>query len=227
MTHGLTLTEHAVRDWTRLIRGLTNAGAMLSDHGREPSGAVAMVARMLKRAVRDGAQALAWAGQPLQLAQVVAGPNRGRRTAFASSAELDACRPQLPAELDRVARAFVDDDDRRPALVAMFIEAGRRAEQLLEQIELAAANDAAVEPAAMVLARALPRAWLKSFKPQGMADFDRVRAVGYVQAGKAGRIVEVRRPGLVWHGHVVRKADVVVSECSELLNGSITIGRRG
>jgi molecular chaperone GrpE (heat shock protein) len=38
-----------------------------------------------------------------------------------------------------------------------------------------------------------------------------MRATGYV-AGKPGRVVEVARTGLAWHRHVLRKADVIVSE---------------
>ena len=44
-------------------------------------------------------------------------------------------------------------------------------------------------------------------------DFDRMRATGYVD-GKPGRVVEVARAGLAWHGNVLRKADVIVSEMS-------------
>lgn len=210
MTASAALPELAVHDWTKLIRGLTTAGATLPP-ASERTSAVAMVERMLKRAARDGAQALAWAGQPVQLARVIAGAGAQGRAAFAHSAELAACGGELPAGLLRVARAFDDDNDRRHALVAMFIEAGRRVEQLVEQLEFAAASEPSVEDAARKLASALPRAQLRQFRPRGAADFDRVRAVDYAALGKPGHILEIRRPGLAWHGCVLRKADVVVA----------------
>ena len=219
----MTLAELAVLDWTRLIRGLATAGGGLAgDADRRP--AVMMAERMVTRTAREGAHILAWAGTPLDLARVTAGAGRRTRAAFVAGAELAGCGAEIPAGFAQVQRAFAGDGDRRPALIAMFVEAGRRVEQLVEQLELAGATEPVVNVAARELARSLARAHLKPFRPRGEADFDHVRAIAYTSAGKPGDVVAVQRPGLVWHGHVVRKADVVVSERMELLEGSTTTG---
>ncbi|HEX7838898.1 MAG TPA: hypothetical protein VF469_15580, partial [Kofleriaceae bacterium] len=63
----MTLAELAAGDWACLIRGIVGAGAV----AEVATGATrAMIDRMLVRAARDGAQALAWAGQPLDLERV-------------------------------------------------------------------------------------------------------------------------------------------------------------
>jgi hypothetical protein len=174
-----------------------------------------MIDRMLVRAARDGAQALAWAGTPLDLARVTTGAGKRGRARFADRAELAAAPAEVPVVLAQVQRAFAGDDDRAAALVAMFLETGRRAEELADQLALAGQADRALAPAAGALARALPRARLRPFRPRvrSAADFDRMRATGYVD-GAPGRVVQVARAGLAWHGHVLRKADVIVSESS-------------
>lgn len=207
----MTLDEYAVLDWGRLIRGLAQAGSVLAAPGERPA-AVTMAERMVQRAAREGAQALAWAGHPLDLARITGGAGAAQRRAFVGGAGLATCGAELPAALAQVQRGFAGDDDRRPALIAMFIEAARRAEQLREQLELAGAGEPVVAAAAAVLARALRTAHVKPDRPRGAVDFDIARAIGYRDHGKPGWIVEVQRPALTWHGHVLRKADVIVSD---------------
>jgi hypothetical protein len=212
------LAELAAADWTRLIRGIAEAGARAE---AAPGPAQAMIDRMLVRAARDGAQALAWAGRPLVVERVIRGAGKRGRARFVDRAELAAATAtavalgDVPVALVAIARAFADDTDRAGALVAMFLETGRRAEALADQLELARQADPALAPAAHALARSLPRARLRPFRPRvrSAADFDRMRATGYVD-GKPGRVVQVARAGLAWHGHVLRKADVIVSETS-------------
>jgi hypothetical protein len=221
------LARLARADWAQLIRGIADAGALAeADAGSaqatraqatpaQATPAQAMIHRMLVRAARDGAQALAWAGEPLDLARLAAGAGGRGRARFAARAELLAVPAEVPVALAQIHRAFAGDADRGPAIVAMFLETGRRAEALVEQLELAGQADAALAPAAPALARALPRARLRPFSPRvrSIADFDRVRATGYVE-GEPGRIVQVARAGLAWQGNVLRKADVIVSESS-------------
>ena len=174
-----------------------------------------MIDRMLVRAARDGAQTLAWAGVPLDLARVTIGAGRRGRARFADRAALVTAPAEVPVALAPVQRAFAGDGDRAAALVAMFLETGRRTEELADQLALAGQADRALAPAADALARALPRARLRPFRPRvrSVADFDRMRATGYVD-GEPGRVVQVARAGLAWHGNVLRKADVIVSESS-------------
>jgi hypothetical protein len=204
------LAELARDDWARLIRGFAEAAALAEV---APGPAQAMIDRMLVRAARDGAQALAWAGARLPLDRVTAGTGSRRRARFAERAELAGAPAEVPVALAQIHRAFAADADRGKALVAMFLEAGRRTEALVEQLELAAQAEAALAPAARALVRALPRARLRPFRPRvrSIADFDRVRATGYVD-GEPGRVVEVARAGLAWQGNVLRKADVIVSD---------------
>jgi hypothetical protein len=208
----VTLAELAAADWTCLIRGIAEAAARAE---AAPGPAQAMIDRMLVRAARDGAQALAWAGMPLVLPRVTTGAGKRGRARFADRAELATAPPEVPVALVPVSRAFADDADRGGALVAMFLETGRRAEALADQLELASQADPALAPAAAALARSLPRARLRPFRPRvrSAADFDRMRATGYVD-GEPGRVVQVARAGLAWHGNVLRKADVIVSETS-------------
>lgn len=208
----MTLAELAAVDWSCLIRGIAGAGA-LAEVSTGPTQA--MIDRMLVRAARDGAQALAWAGKPLDLERVTTGAGRRGRARFADRAELATAPAEVPVALAQVQRAFAGDADRAAALVAMFLETGRRAEALADQLELAGQADRALAPAAHALARTLPRARLRPFKPRvrTVADFDRMRATGYVD-GEPGRVVQVPRAGLAWHGNVLRKADVIVSESS-------------
>ena len=208
----MTLAELAALDWTRLIRGFAEAGALAEPASSPPQ---AMIDRMLVRAAHDGAQVLAWAGKRLDLGRVTAGAGSRGRARFAERAELATAPAEVPVALAQIHRAFADDADRAPALVAMFLEMGRRAEALVDQLELAGQAAAALAPAARALARALPRARHVPFKPRvrSIADFDRVRATGYVD-GEPGRVVQVARAGLAWHGNVLRKADVIVSEPS-------------
>lgn len=200
----------AVIDWTQWIRGIASSAAVAE---AAPGAAQAMSDRMLVRTARDGAQALAWAGHPVDLARLVAGAGKLGRARFAERAQLVAVPAEVPVALAQVQRAFAGDSDRGPALVAMFLETGKKAEQLADQLALAAQAEPALAVAAHALTRALVRARLRPFKPRArsLADFDRVRATGYVP-GKPGRVVEVARAGLAWHGHVLRKADVIVSE---------------
>jgi hypothetical protein len=206
------LAELAAADWTCLIRGIAEAGARAE---AAPGPAQAMIDRMLIRAARDGAQALAWAGRPLVVERVLAGAGKRGRARFVERAELATALGDVPVALVAIARAFADDTDRAGALVAMFLETGRRAEALADQLELARQADPALAPAAHALARSLPRARLRPFRPRvrSAADFDRMRATGYVD-GKPGRVAQVARAGLAWHGNVLRKADVIVSETS-------------
>jgi hypothetical protein len=206
------LARLARADWTCLIRGLAEAAARAE---AAPGPAQAMIDRMLVRAARDGAQVLAWAGRRVALDRVTAGAGARGRARFVERAGLAAAPAEVPVALAQVHRAFAADADRGPALVAMFLETGRRTEALVEQLELAAQADAALAPAARALVRALPRARLRPFRPRvrSVADFDRVRATGYVE-GQPGRVVEVARAGLAWHGNVLRKADVIVSDRS-------------
>ena len=225
------LAKLARADWAQLIRGIADAGA-LAEAAAGPAQATPaqaqaqaqtqtqtqarlMIDRMLVRAARDGAAALAWAGERLDLARLAAGPGKRGRARFAARAELAAVPAEVPVALAQIHRAFADDADRGPALVAMFLETGRRADALVEQLELAGQADAALAPAARTLARALPRARLRPFSPRvrAIADYDRVRATGYVD-GEPGRITQVARAGLAWRGNVLRKADVIVSEPS-------------
>ena len=227
----MTLAELAELDWTRLIRGFAEA-ATLAEAAAGPAQAMiespgsagarsnadalrSMVDRMLVRAARDGAQVLAWAGKRLELRRVTMGAGSRGRARFVERAELATVPAEVPAALAQIHRAFADDADRAPALVAMFLEMGRRAEALVDQLELAGQATPALAPAARALARTLPRARLMPFKPRvrSIADFDRMRATGYVD-GEPGRVVQVARAGLVWHGNVLRKADVIVSEAS-------------
>jgi hypothetical protein len=208
----VTLAELAILDWTRLIRGIAEAGALAE---ASPGPSQAMIDRMLVRAARDGAQALAWAGKPLALDRITFGAGGRARAKFAGRAELATAPAEVPVALAQVQRAFAGDADRADALVAMFLETGRRAESLADQLDLAGQADTALAPAARALVRTLPRARLRAFKPRvrSIADFDRMRATGYVD-GEPGRVVEVARAGLAWHGNVLRKADVIVSEAS-------------
>lgn len=210
------LAAHAVVDWSRLVRGFADAASALARDGDRPAAAL-MCERMLVRAAKEGAGALSWAQQPLDLAKLRAGAGSKARLKFAELAELANVPAEVPPTLAQVQRAFAGDDDRAPALVAMFIEAGRRAELLVEQLELAGQAEPAARDAAQALARALPRAQLRAFRPRlrTVADFDRVRATGYEPAARlAGRIAEVKRTGLAWHGNVLRKADVIVFEAA-------------
>ena len=212
----MTLAELAAIDWTRLIRGIAEAGARAeAAPGATQATTRAMIDRMLVRAARDGAQALAWAGMPLVVERVTAGAGKRGRARFADRAELATAPAEVPVALVPVRRAFDGDADRAAVLVAMFLETGRRAEALADQLELASQADPALAPAALALARSLPRARLRPFRPRvrSAADFDRMRATGYVD-GKPGRVVQVARAGLAWHGNVLRKADVIVSEMS-------------
>jgi hypothetical protein len=208
----VTLAELAATDWTCLIRGIAEAGARAET---APGPTQAMIDRMLVRAARDGAQALAWAGMPLALERVTTGAGKRGRARFADRAELATAPAEVPVALVPVHRAFAGDTDRAPALVAMFLETGRRAEGLADQLALASQAAPALAPAARALAYTLPRARLRPFRPRvrTVADFDRMRATGYVD-GKPGRVVQVARAGLAWHGNVLRKADVIVSETS-------------
>lgn len=217
------LAAHAIVDWSRLVRGVADAAAVLARDGERPA-AFLMCERMLVRAAKEGAGALAWAQHPLDLAKLRAGAGGTARAKLAALADLANVPADVPVALAQVQRAFAGDDDRSPALVAMFIEAGRRAELLVEQLELAGQAEPAARDAAQVLSRALPRARLRAFRPRlrTVADFDRVRAIGYVDgatalpgaraAHLAGRIAEIKRTGLAWHGNVLRKADVIVFE---------------
>jgi hypothetical protein len=208
----VTLAELAAADWGCLIRGIAGAGALAE---ASAGLAQAMIDRMLVRAARDGAQALVWAGKPLDLARVTAGAGKRGRERFIDRAELATVPAEVPVALAQVQRAFAGDADRAEALVAMFLEAGRRAEALVDQLELAGQTDRRLAPAGHALLRTLLRARLRPFRPRmyAIADFDRVRATGYVD-GKPGRIARVARAGLGWHGNVLRKADVIVSESS-------------
>src|SRR5689334_23331190 len=192
---------------------MANAGAFLSSQ----SASSALAERMLTRVTRDGAQVLVWFGAPLELAQVATGTRRHAKRAFVERADLARCGGQIPSGFAQLYRAFENDQDRGPALVAMFIEMARRCDQLIEQLELAGASEPDIMRAAGVLRRSLPRAAIRDFKPRVrcIADFDRVRAIGYTSAGVPGRIAEVRRTGLIWRSHILRKADVIVSETSE------------
>jgi hypothetical protein len=206
------LAKLAALDWACLIRGIAGTGALAEAH----TGPVqAMIDRMLVRTARDGAQALAWAGNPLDLSRVTAGAGRSSRRRFADRAELATAPAEVPVALAQVQRAFDGDPDRAAALVAMFLETARRAEALVDQLELAGQADGALASAADALARTLPRARLRPFRPRlrSVADFDRMRATGYVD-GAPGRVAQVARPGLAWRGNVLRKADVIISEPS-------------
>jgi len=208
----VTLAGIAAIDWTHLIRGIAHAGALAEAC---PGPAQAMIDRMLVRAARDGAQVLAWAGVPIVLDRVTIGAGKRGRSRFADRAELATVAAEVPVALVQVQRAFAGDADRTAALVAMFLETGRRAEALADQLELAGQAEPALAPAARALVRALPRAGLRPFKPRvrSVVDFDRMRATGYVD-GEPGRVVQVARAGLAWHGNVLRKADVIMSESS-------------
>src|SRR5512140_1188542 len=204
----VTLAELAALDWTRLIRGFAEA-ATLAEAAIGPAQAMpsqampsqampsqampaqAMIDRMLVRAARDGAQVLAWAGKRLELRRVTLGAGSRGRARFVERAELATAPAEVPAALAQIHRAFADDADRAPALVAMFLEMGRRAEALVDQLELAGQATPALAPAARALARTLPRARLMPFKPRvrSLADFDRMRATGYVD-GEPGRVVQ-------------------------------------
>jgi hypothetical protein len=206
------LAHLAALDWACLIRGIARTGAL----AEACTGPVqAMIDRMLIRTARDGAQALAWAGKPLDLSRVTAGAGRHGRARFADRAAMVTAPAEVPVALAQVQRAFDGDSDRAAALVAMFLETGRRAEALVDQLELAGQADGALASAADALARALPRARLRPFRPRlrSVADFDRMRATGYVD-GAPGRVAHVARSGLAWRGNVLRKADVILSESS-------------
>jgi hypothetical protein len=204
------LARLARTDLTQLIRGFADAAALAES---TPGPAQAMVDRMLVRAARDAAQILAWGGKRVAPRTLTSGAGGRGRARFVERAELATAPAEVPVALAQVHRAFADDPDRRPALVAMFLETGRRTEGLVEQLRLAAQADAALAPSVRALVRALPRARLRPFRPRvrSVADFDRMRATGYVD-GKPGRVVEVAREGLAWHGTVLRKADVIVSD---------------
>jgi hypothetical protein len=204
------LAELAATDWTCLIRGIAEAAARAE---AAPGPAQAMIDRMLVRAAREGAQVLAWAGRPLALDRATTGAGKRGRARFVDRAELATAPAEVPVALVPVHRAFAGDTDRAAALVAMFLETGRRAEGLADQLELASQAEPALALAAGALARTLRRARLRPFRPRlrSLADFDRMRATGYVD-GTPGRVVEVARTGLAWHGNVLRKADVIVSE---------------
>jgi hypothetical protein len=219
VTPVVTLAALAAADWTRLIRGFAEAASRAEAaaggaQAQAQAQAQAMIDRMIVRAARDGAQVLAWAGQPVDTARVTVGAGGRGRARFVERAGLAAAPAEVPAAFAQLHRAFADDE-RGPALVAMFLEAGRRAEALVDQLGLAGQADAALAPAAVALARALPRARLRPFRPRvrSVADFDRVRATGYVD-GAPGRVAQVVRAGLAWQGNVLRKADVIVSEAS-------------
>jgi hypothetical protein len=204
------LAKLARADWTHLIRGFADAAALAE---ATPGPTQAMVDRMLVRAARDGAQILRWAGKPLAVRTLTSGSGGRARARFVERAELATAPAEVPVALAQIQRAFADEADRGPALIAMFLETGRRTEALVEQLRLATQAEAALAPAVRALIRALPRAKLRPFRPRvcSVADFDRVRATGYVD-GKPGRVVEVAREGLAWHGNVLRKADVIVSD---------------
>jgi hypothetical protein len=208
----VTFADIAAIDWTHLIRGIAQAGALAEAC---PGPAQAMIDRMLVRAARDGAQVLAWAGVPIVLDRVTIGAGKRGRARFADRAELATVAAEVPVALVQVQRAFASDADRAAAFVAMFLETGRRAEALADQLELAGQAEPALAPAAGALVRALPRAGLRPFTPRvrSVVDFDRMRATGYVD-GEPGRVVQVARAGLAWHGNVLRKADVIMSESS-------------
>jgi len=167
-----TLARFARADWTHLIRGFADAAALAE---AAPGPAQAMVDRMLVRAALDGAQILAWAGKRLALRTVTTGTGGRARARFVARAELATAPAEVPVALAQIHRAFADDADRGPALVAMFLETGRRTESLVEQLRLAAQADAALTPAVRALIRAMPRARIRSFRPRvrSVADFDR------------------------------------------------------
>jgi hypothetical protein len=209
------LAALAVADWSRLVRGYADAAAVFASEG-DRAPAYQMCERMLVRAAKEGAGALAWAHHPLALPALVAGAGRRVRAQLAALAELATVPVAVPVAFAQVHRAFADDEAREPALVAMFLEAARKAELLVEQLALAGQTELLARDAADRLERALPRAHLHAFRPRirTVADFDRVRATGYTDAPArlAGRVAEVTRPGLAWYGHVLRKADVIVFE---------------
>jgi len=196
----IELIAHARADWPVVIRGLARAGAALAVPAAPAAAAAAaakataMAQRMVARWAADGAAGLAW---------------------------LDA-GGELPVSLAGVARAFADDDDRGPVAVALFLEAARRAAEVADQLGLAAPLAPQAAAGSRRLHAALRRAYVREFRPRRRrdADFDRVRAVGYVAAAPAGRVVEVRVPGLAWRGHVLRKADVIVSERAEIVGAT-------
>ncbi len=184
------LVDHARADWAIVLRGLGYAGRELA--APDPPKPVAMAQRMVARWAADGTAALAWSG---------------------------GADAELPVALTSVARAFDDDADRAAATVALFLEAARRAADVADQLALAAPIAAPAGKAARRLVAALYRARVRPFRPHRRrdADFDRVRAVGYVAVTPIGRVVEVRAPGLAWRGHVLRKADVIISERAEIV----------
>lgn len=217
MIAGAELIAHARGDWAIVLRGLARAGATLAAGGEPPAAkALAMAQRMVARWAVDGAAALAWAGAPLDPAEISRGPGGAARASWFAGLTIPA---DLPPALAAVARAFADDADRGAASIALFLEAARRAAEVADQLGLAAPLAPAAAIAARRLTAALHAARVRGFRPHRRrdADFDRVRAVGYVAAAPAGRVVEVRVPGLAWRGHVLRKADVILSERAEVI----------
>ncbi len=175
-----------------------------------------MIHRMLVRAARDGAQALAWAGAPLDLARLAAGAGGRGRARFAERAELGAVPAEVPVALAQIHRAFAGDADRGPALVAMFLETGRRAEALVEQLELAGQADAALAPAARALAaRSRARGCDRSRRASARSPTSIACAPPATStASPAG---SSRSPAPASPGRATcSKADVIVSESSSM-----------
>jgi hypothetical protein len=143
-----------------------------------------MIDRML-RAAREGAQVLAWAGKRLAL-PLTSGAAAAARAVCARRA---GDRPaEVPVALAQIHRAFVATRS-RAALVAMFLETGRRTEAL---------SSSPSRPGQVprlrgrALARAAPRP-VRPFRPRpARSPIRPVRATGYVD-GKPGRAVEVAR----------------------------------
>ena len=204
-------------DWPALLRRLANAAAPLL-RPEPPAGPTdEMAVRILGRTFSMGVQALAWArvGNPLE--DLLHGRGARERGEFLRRAAVPSPLVRaLPPELDPVVGAFATDNDEERkgrAIVALFFRHVVLVVESAEQLRSAEQLSARAAECGRAVDAALTRSNVRSYGARRgqPPDLAFVRVVAHDNGRPPGVVVGVRRRGLRYRGHVVRKAEVVLS----------------